>query len=306
MAVRQILKKGWQDLNKGWQTSVDLMGTTDRGHTVLPITKSAREFYADLGKEGIGVQTPVQLAGALGARLLTDVGEDASRHLYWRYNHPMAIADKISEQVIGSRLQEYSPTQRAAINLAAIGIPVSASLGTYDITNLGELGRPKGFAQSYAELGSEDRRETAQPAPEFLERFVLGRQGKPLKFETAQQEIPDLTKERYSKYLGYLYQDKGPLGLGLVKGTMENLQGEPEARIVGFPIGLQAVGALAGGATAVGTALSSSKNLPRARTVAGIGAGGALAGAALGKLANQIIASSGNKRLPTTEEYGIS
>jgi len=306
MEVREILKKGWQDLNKGWQTSVDLMGTTDRGHTILPITKSAREFYANLGDEGIGVHTPVQLAGALGARLRTDVGEEATRNLYWRYNHPMAIADKISEQVIGSRLQEYSPTQRAAINLATVGIPVSASLGTYDITNLGELGRPKGFAQSYAELGSEDRRETAQPGPEFLERFVLGRQGRPLKFETAQQEIPDLTKERYSKYLGYLYQDKGPLGLGLVKGTMENLQGEPEARIVGFPIGLQAVGALAGGATAVGTALRASKDLPRARTVAGIGAGGALAGAALGKLANQIIASSGNKRLPTTEEYGIS
>jgi hypothetical protein len=299
MAVRKNLARGWEE-------AVQLMGTTDRGHTVLPVTSSARQFYSDLGKKGIGVQTPVQLAGAVGARLLTDVGEDASRHLYWRYNHPMALADKAAEQIIGSKLQEYSPTQRAAINLATIGIPVSASLGTYDITNLGELGRPKGFAQSYAELGSEDRRETAQPAPEFLERFVLGRQGKPLKFETAQQEIPDLTKERYSNYMGYLYQDKGPIGLGLVKGTMENLQGEPELRVVGFPIGLQAVGALAGGATAAGTALRASKDLPKARMVAGVGLGGALAGAALGKLANQIIASSGNKRLPTTEEYGIS
>lgn len=299
MAVRKNLARGWEE-------AVQLMGATDRGHTVLPVTSSARQFYSDLGKKGIGLQTPVQLAGAVGARLLTDVGEDASRHLYWRYNHPMALADKAAEQIIGSKLQEYSPTQRAVINLATIGIPVSASLGTYDITNLGELGRPKGFAQSYAELGSEDRRETAQPAQEFLERFFLGRQGKPLKFETAQQEIPDLTKERYSKYMGYLYQDKGPIGLGLVKGTMENLQGEPELRVVGFPIGLQAVGALAGGATAAGAALRASKDLPKARTVAGVGLGGALAGAALGKLANQIIASSGNKRLPTTEEYGIS
>lgn len=299
MAVRQNLKKGWQ-------IAVDLMGTTDRGHTVLPITKSAREFYSGLGKEGIGVQTPVQLAGALGARLLTDVGQEATRSLYWRYNHPMAIADKISEQIIGSRLQEYSPTQRSAINIATIGLPVGASLGTFDITNVGELGRPKGFAQSYAELGSEDRRETAQPAPEFLERFVLGRQGKPLKYETAKQDIPDLTKERYSKYMGYLYQDKGPLGLGLVKGTMENLQGEPEARIIGFPIGLQAVGALAGGSSALGATLAASKQLPRARTAAAIGAGGALAGAALGKLANQIIATTGNNKLPTTQEYGVS
>ena len=299
MAVRKNLARGWEE-------AVQLMGTTDRGHTVLPVTSSARQFYSDLGKKGIGVQTPVQLAGAVGARLLTDVGSESTRRLYWQYNHPMAIADKAAEQIIGSKLQEYSPTKRAAINLATVGIPVSASLGTYDITNLGELGRPKGFAQSYAELGSEDRRETAQPAQEFLERFFLGRQGKPLKFETAQQEIPDLTKERYSKYMGYLYQDKGPIGLGLVKGTMENLQGEPELRVVGFPIGLQAVGALAGGATAAGTALRASKDLPKARMVAGVGLGGALAGAALGKLANQIIASSGNKRLPTTEEYGIS
>lgn len=299
MAIRQNLKKGWQ-------TAVDLMGTTDRGHTVLPITKDARQFYAGLGAEGIGVQTPVQLAGAVGARLLTDVGQDATRHLYWRYNHPMAIADKISEQVVGSRLQKYNPTQRAAINLATIGLPVSASLGTFDITNLGELGRPKGFAQSYAEEGSEDRRQTSQPAPEFLERFVLGRQGKPLKYETAQQDIPNLTKERYANYMGYLYQDKGPLGLGLIKGTMENLQGEPEARILGFPVGLQAVGALAGGSAALGTALAASKELPKARMAAAIGAGGALAGAAIGKLANQIIATSGNNKLPTTQEYGVS
>jgi hypothetical protein len=106
---------------------------------------------------------------------------------------------------------------------------------------------------------------------------------------------------------------------------MENLQGEPEARIVGFPIGLQAVGAFAGGTGALAAALrsgealpkertaesltqilSSKKPLPRARTAVAIGAGGALAGAALGKLANQIIATTGNNKLPTTQEYGVS
>ena len=51
--------------------------------------------------------------------------------------------------------------------------------------------------------------------------------------------------------MNYLYNEKGPLGVGVIKGTMENLQGEPEVRIVGFPVGLQAVGALAGGATAL-------------------------------------------------------
>ena len=169
------------DYLKGWQKAVSQMGIKDYGHSVLPITEDARKFYRRLKKEGIGLETPVQLAGAVGARLLTDVGENATRQIYWRYNHPMALADKAAEQIIGGRYLNYTPTQRSAITLAGIGIPVSASLGTFDPTNIAELGRPKGFAQSYAEQGSEDRRQTGQIAPELIDRFVLGRQGRPLK-----------------------------------------------------------------------------------------------------------------------------
>ena len=244
------------DYLDGWRSAVSQMGTkVDRGHSVLPVTKGARKFYRGLADQGVTTGTPVKLAGALGARLLTDVGEDATRHLYWRYNHPMAIADKAAEQIIGDRLLNYTPTQRAAVSLAAVGVPVSASLGTFDATNLGELGRPKGFAQSYAEQGAEDRRQTGQIAPELLDRYVLGRQGRPLKYETARQDIPNLTKQRYANYMNFLYNDKGPLGVGVLKGTMENLQGEPELRIVGFPVGLQAAGALAGGSLATAAAL---------------------------------------------------
>ena len=243
------------------------------------------------------------MTGAVAARLLTDLGEDGTRKMYWRYNHPMAIADKVAEQVVGSDIYQYSPTQRAAIQLASVGIPVSASLGTFDITNIGELGRPKGFAQSYAEQGSEDRRQTGQVGPELLDRFALGRQGRPLKYETAKEDIPSLTKQRYSNYMNYLYNEKGPLGIGVIKGTMENLQGEPELRVVGFPVGLQAAGALAGGAGATGALLRGSKDLPRARTTAAVGAGGALAGAAIGKIANAMIAEANRPKLPTTQQY---
>ena len=74
---------------------------------------------------------------------------------------------------------------------------------------------------------------------------------------------------------------------------MENLEGVPEARIVGFPIGLQAAGALAGGAGAAGAALRSVKKTDKrmpARQVAALGAGGAVAGALAGKLMNSLIA----------------
>lgn len=297
-------------LKKGWQEASTIMGAMgDYGHTILP-TKEGRQFYKRLGEKGItATETPLQLAGALGARVLTDLGDDATRKVYWRYNHPMAISEKVAEGVMGEDIKRYTQPQKAAIGLAAVGVPVSASLGTYDITNLAELGRPKGFSQTYAETGSEDRRETGQVGPELVDRFVLGRQGRPLKFATAQEDIPDLTKQRYANYMNFLYNEKGPLGVGIVKGTMENLQGEPEARIVGFPVGLQAAGALVGGAgTARAVMGQASKKQPRvkARTVAGASAAGALAGALAGKFANRMIATAGQSDLPTTQEYGVT
>lgn len=266
--------------------------------------------------------TPQKFLGAYAARLLTDVGSDSTRHLYWRYNHPQAIADKILEEAAGQHYKDLGPTQKALAGLA-VGAPVAASLGMYDLTNPGELFRPKGFAQSYAEPGSEDRRETDQPGLELVERIFLGRQGRPLKYETAKQDIPELTPERYGRYMKSYYQDKGVTGLGLVKGTMENLKGEPEARIIGFPVGLQAVGALAGGAVALRGALNAnpptrrtqlagesgavkvSRNPGATRKAAAITLAGSLAGAFTGSLANQAIAAINNnpEKLPSTYEY---
>ena len=73
-----------------------------------------------------------------------------------------------------------------------------------------------------------------------------------------QEDIPDLTKERYTNYQKFLYNEKGPLGIGVIKGTMENLQGEPEVRLAGFPVGLQAVGAALGGTAGVRAATAGN------------------------------------------------
>jgi len=270
-------------LNKGWQTGSKLI-KGEFGNTVLPITGTSRDYYADLKSKGITArETPLQFAGALGAKLLTDIGTDGTRNQYWRYNHPSPV--------------------------------------TFDITNIGELGRPKGFAQSYAEQGSEDRRQTGQVVPELIDRFALGRQGRPLKFETAKEDIPDLTKQRYSNYQNFLYNEKGPLGIGIVKGTMENLQGEPELRLAGFPVGLQAAGAALGGtlgvkAATMGNPITERKgdqqiikrpgSVMPARKVVAMGAAGALAGGLTGKLINMSIARAARKDLPSTQEYGVS
>ena len=312
-------KQGFQAAN------IRMLKKGDRTHGILPVQKRTREFYRYLGEDvpafehpmpggqpakkyeaskGIKVTEPVKYAGALGARLLTDLSEDATRHLYWRHNHPMAIADRLSDAVVGDRLYKagYTPTQRAAITLAGIGAPTAASLGVWDITNPGEQFRPKGYAQSYADVGSEDRRKTGQPGLETVERMVLGRRGRPLKYETAKAEIPNLTPQKYSQFMRDYYQNKGLTGLGLVKGTMENIEGHPELRIIGFPVGLQAAGALAGGAGAIRAALPKGAS-PKARMVMAAGALGAGGGMAAGKLTNMAIAAANRPTYPSTYNY---
>ena len=186
-------------------------------------------------------------------------------------------------------------------------MPAIAAAGSYDITNPEEQFRPEGYAQSYSPKGAEDRRKTGQPVQELFERFFLGRTGDPLKYATAKEEIPSLTPERYGNYLNYLYQDKGLLGLGVVKGTMENLQGYPEARMLGFPINLPMAGGFVAGATGAKLA-SATGRTPRERAIRGIigGAAGSLLGVTGGNVANEIIASANRPKLPTVAEYEMT
>lgn len=310
---------------EGFQTAADLMtAQLSRRHSVLDpefnrlirkggtVPVMERVYDPELQKNIIRrtgeyhtvepLQTPGQFLGAYTARLLTDVGEDATRQFYWRYNHPMALAEKVVEQFIPQIADIDDPTKRAAITLG-ISAPVAASMGTYDITNPAQMFRPKGYAQTYAEPGTDDHTETAQPAQELFERIFLGRRGKPLSYEEAKQEIPSLTPERYSNVLRSQYQDRGLLGLGLIKGTTQNIEGYPEVRVVGFPVGLQSAGALAGGIVAGRQAMRQSALPTRAK--AGITLAGSLAGAVLGNLTNKVLASAQNnpEQLPSTYEY---
>lgn len=312
------------EFKTGWKTALDYMNrrvqpevvkgqvarTPDYRHSVLDprFNKALREGYKAVDETGTiqtvsaPLKSPAEFTGAYAARLLTDVGTDSTRQFYWRYNHPMALAEKAIEQAVPALADIQSPTKRAAITLG-ISAPVAASLGTFDVTNPQELFRPKGYAQSYAEKGAEDRRVTAEPGMEVFDRFFLGRRGRPLKYETAKEDIPDLTPERYRRVMQHQYQDRGLLGLGIVKGTMENIEGYPEARIVGFPVGLQAVGALAGGAAAARQATQRPALSTRAK--AGITLAGSLAGALTGNMVNRAVAHMNNspEKLPSTLEY---
>lgn len=261
-------------------------------------------FKEAIKAKGISArETPGQFLGAYTSRMLIDVGNDGTRTYWWRWNHPLAIAQRVAE--VGIK-EIDTPTGRAAAALA-IAAPAVAAAGTYDITNPEEQFRPEGYAQSYSPRGAEDRRKTGQPVQELVERFFLGRTGDPLKYATAKEEIPSLTPERYGNYLKYLYQDKGLLGLGIVKGTTENLQGYPEARMLGFPVNIPMAGGFVAGTAGAKIAASTGKT-PKQRAVRGIigGLAGSLGGVATGNITNELIASGNRPKLPTVAEYEIS
>jgi hypothetical protein len=258
-------------------------------------------FAKDIKKEGVTIsQSPAQAAGAYASRALVDAANDGTRTYWWRWNHPLAIAQRVVEGGVG---KIESPTAKAAAALA-IAIPATAAAGTYDITNPEEQFRPEGYAQSYSPQGAEDRRQTGQPTQELFERFFLGRTGDPLKYETAKQEIPTLTPERYKNYLNFLYQDKGLLNLGIAKATGENLQGYPEARVLGFPVNLPMAGGFVAGSAGAKIAASTG-GTPKQKALRGIlgGATGSLLGVGAGNVANELIASANRPQLPTTADY---
>jgi hypothetical protein len=261
-------------------------------------------FKQAIKEKGISArETPEQFLGAYTSRMLIDVSNDGTRTYWWRWNHPLAIAQRVAE--VGVK-EIDTPTGRAVAGLA-IAAPAIAAAGTYDITNPEEQFRPEGYAQTYSPKGAEDRRQTGQPTQELFERFFLGRTGDPLKYATAKEEIPNLTPERYGNYLNYLYQDKGLLGLGIVKGTMENLQGYPEARMLGFPVNIPMAGGFVAG-TAGAKLAASTGGTPKQRAIRGAIGGlvGSLTGVAAGNVVNEAIAAGNRPQLPTTAEYGVT
>ena len=308
----------FQNLKTGFQKAEDIMSARqDYRHSVIDpeFYKNVKQGYQgpDRSVKGNkkvnikGTENVGEFLGAYAARVSTDILSDGTRQFYWRYNHPLAIGQKIVEQAVPQLGDIKSPVQRALVT-GAVGAPTAASLGIFDVTNPGELFRPKGYSQSYAEKGSQDRRKTAEPGMELFERFFLGRRGRPLKYETAKKDIPDLTPERYGQAMRSQYQDRGVLGLGLLKGTTANIEGYPEIRVVGFPVGLQAVGATAGGIAGLKTAASQNLLTNRGSKTqrlkaAGMTLAGALGGAATGKTLNMAIASANRPKYLTTSDY---
>jgi hypothetical protein len=260
------------------------------------------KFKQELSQAGISLrETPQQFLGAYSARLLTDIATDGTRAVWWAFNHPNALAEKAAKVAIGKEASKELGVLGTGLVMSAAVAPAIAASGAYDITNVGEMFRPKGFAQAYAEEGSEDRRQTSQPVPELFERMFLGRTGRPLAYEEAKKDIPSLTPERYGNFLRSYYQDKGLLGV--LKATPENLQGVPEARLLGYPVTIPSALGVAGGALAAGATARMSTGKGRLAKAAAAGLAGSLGGILTGNVINEAIAAGNRPKLPTTVEY---
>jgi hypothetical protein len=199
------------------------------------------------------INNPAERIGEIGARTVYDIATQGTQALTWQL-HPLDQLGKLS------RLADPTgalggPGQ--ALVAAAVLQPAIALSGAYDITNPGELFRPEGFKQNNPD--PDDGRTTTAPAEEIFQRFVMGRTGRPLKYSHIKEEIPDLTLGRHRDYMDFIYRDKGLLNLGLAKATDENLQGVPEARVLGYPVTINSLGTFGGAlaGAAIGTTLAN-------------------------------------------------
>ena len=318
---QQLLSNTSQALKEGARKSEQ---ATRIAEEVYPsVLNIAGKYNKALRAQGVSLrETPIQAIGAFGTRLATDLTNDGTRGVYWRYNHPLAVLDAGIEStlkaVAGKDAYRDLGKTKTGLMAASIAIPTTIMSGAFNILNPGQAFRATGYAQTYSPEGTDDRRETEQPVQELFDRFFLGRQGAPLKYETAKAEIPSLTPERYANFMQNYYQDSG--FMGLLKVTPENLEGIPEARMLGYPVNIAtattALGGLAG--LAAGVRNTPPKQVPgkgyRSHTTETVrsgltrrgligGATGALAGAAVGAAVNAAIAQANRPKLPTVTEY---
>ncbi len=235
----QNLKAGF---NSGWKYAVD---SKPWGFTRSVLWNRAPQT------EYVGMDAAGR-TGYLGGRIAGDILGEGSRSLVWRL-HPMDVAGtgamKAIDSIGGNRSAQV-------LAMAAATNAMSVGSGNMNYFNLGEAGRPTGFAATDPTL--EDPRQTNNIALEYFNRNVLGRTGRLLPWEEFHAERPGVDYDTYAAYQEYL---RDPGLLGMAKGTLNGVDG-PEARIMGYR--MTPLGAIAS-AAAIGGGVLATKRFARLR-----------------------------------------
>jgi len=139
-------------------------------------------------------RSAAQNVGGFVGRVASDVVGDETRNAMWRYNHPLGVSSftgsdalKVQGMPVG-----YQALGGAAL---ALGVMPIAS-GNFDVGNLGEFGRPKGYSALFQD--PTDPTKTTNALGEFAGRYFLGRKGNLLPYEQLAKERPDVTPEAYA------------------------------------------------------------------------------------------------------------
>lgn len=216
----------------GWGDAMNLDGQFTRSF-ITPVDGGANVPDSLAGKVGYGV-----------GRLAGDLTGHGSQKVTWNLS-TLDMAETGAKALI-----ERMGGNKTAKTLAGFGTALGVGVGSsnLDLGNIGEFGRVAGYAATQPD--AEDKTKTENPTLEIIDRAVLGRTGRLLPWEQFTKERPEVRYEDYAKYQEYM-KDPGLLGLGLIKGTMDGIEG-PEARFMGSRItpegaamGLGALGAVA-------------------------------------------------------------
>lgn len=241
------------------------------------VDKERHSVFEPPGKE-FGYMSPEEKAGYYAGRAVGDWAGDSTRGTWWRWNHPLAITNEIGRN-IGKQVFDHP----ASIALAGAGLATTMDLmsGNVDLSNLDEGGRPKGYSAVFA--SPEDPTKTEAPLAEPIARYLFGRTGKILPYEKFHEERPDVSPEAYEQYKQFQNPNNnelfgledlpvvGPIAggisqLGILKGTMSNIDGEPELKAMGYRIPLSAVIGTAG----VGAAVYGIGRYRKGKRIAGL------------------------------------
>ena len=230
------LKSGlWNHLANGFLTQAGDKAYSD---SVIGDAFRGRKF-PEIENSGFADKAAFQTG-----RVAADIQGYGTRKGFWNMNPEDAVGTTFREIATNQGLtapQSQLARYAAATTLGLVG-------GNYNPLNIAEGGRTEGF--SAINPTEEDPRKSTNPIGEFaFDRAMLGRTGRVLPWEQFHEERPEVPYQTYADYQEYL---RAPAFLGLVKGTMNGIDG-PEARIVGSRVQPEAVlAALAAGAAVIG------------------------------------------------------
>jgi hypothetical protein len=161
-------------------------------------------------------------------RIAGDITGAGTRKFLWNM-HPEDFVNTYGKNRLEA-ITSIDPATRRTLAWGAAGA-LGVLSGNYNPLNFAEGGRAAGF-QAVTPTEDDPRKSENAVMDYLVYRGMLGRSGRLLPWEEFHEERPEIDYDKYEAYKKYL---SDPGVLGLVKGTLDGIDG-PEARVMGYRI----------------------------------------------------------------------